>query len=47
MIYYDYMDESWKSTENPIFSVDFTPESSEDCNKEFETEVDFLNWYNE
>lgn len=46
MIYYDCMDEAWRSTEDPAFDVDFTPESSEDCDNEFETEDDFWDWYN-
>jgi hypothetical protein len=39
------MDEHWEDSNDPDFTVSMTPECSEDCEKEFETQDDFWNWY--
>jgi hypothetical protein len=46
MIFYDWEKECWVSDINSSFKVDMTPEVREDCEKTFDTESGFWDWYN-
>lgn len=49
VVYYDWMSECWTkefdSGKEKVL-VDMTPENSDECKQEFDTEEEFWDWYN-